>query len=69
MTQSCTSGSVLLVQGLHACSALSQLQPGPLPLPAMALRWDGWQLLCQGSPSRLRCSLLQAVGRDTWTLL
>lgn len=32
MTQSCTSGSVLLVQGLHACSpALSQPQPVAVP--------------------------------------
>lgn len=45
------SKSVLLVQGLHVCSpALSQ---PPLSLPTLALRWDGWQLLCQGSLSRL----------------
>lgn len=25
----------------------------PLSLPTLALRWDGWQLLCQGSLSRL----------------
>lgn len=49
------SKAVLLVQGLHVCSpALSQPQSlSTLSPPTLALRWDGWQLLCQGSLSRL----------------
>lgn len=74
MTRSCSSGPVLLVQGFHTCS-LSLSQPGSLSQPVTVPSappcdgTDGWQLLCQGSPSRLRCSLSQAAGRDTRTLL
>ena len=50
-TQSCTSGSVLLVQGFYAApqpcpspEPCLRQSPSPLPLPATALGWDGWQL-------------------------